>query len=106
MKILNLTPHTVNFLTDKGTVSIEPSGTIARVDTLTTEIGGYDGIPVKKISYGNLSGLPDSADDTIYLVSSLVAQATDRSDVFVPTDFVRDDKGNITGARSLGRIIH
>ena len=81
--------------------TVEPSGELARLTTKTVTIGEIDGIPMTTTEYGEVEGLPDPADDTIYIVSSLVAG---RDDVFIPNESVRDGSGRIIGCRSLGRI--
>ena len=54
---------------------------------------------------GAVEGLPEERDDTLIIVSSLVAQAArDRSDLVIPNEAVRDEKGQIVGCKSLGRI--
>mgnify|MGYP001398705579 FL=1 len=106
MKIINLTPHALNVLTDSGTVTIPPSGTVARV-TVTRESAGtvtVDGVqvPLYRTTYGAVEGLPAPAPDTLYVVSSLVAAAArDRRDLVVPDDLVRDEQGRVIGARGL-----
>ena len=107
MKIVNLTPHEINFVTANGepVKTIEPSGTLARVTVAIETVGSVEGIPVTESVYGEVEGLPDPETDTIYIVSSLVAQrCTERDDVFIPNESVRDDKGRIIGCRSLGRV--
>ena len=112
MNIVNLTPHALNLMPDGPTgpvVTIPPSGLVARcavnrvqVDTVTV-----DGItvPVNQTQFGSVSDLPDPQPDTIYIVSSLVAQAVpDRQDVFIVDDAVRDDQGRIIGARALAYV--
>ena len=112
MNIVNLTPHALNFMPegpDGPTVTIPPSGQVARcavhrvqVDTVTV-----DGItiPVNQTQFGTVTGLPDPQPDTIYIVSSLVAQAVpDRQDVFIVDDAVRDEQGRIIGARALAHV--
>lgn len=102
VNIVNLTPHKITFISDKGSLSVDPSGTIARVSSTTKEIShiyvtkfGIK-IPVTATEYGEVEGLPAPADDTIYVVSSLVAQRVPgRKDVFIPNESVRDDKGCI-----------
>ena len=106
MKIINLTPHAINFYTPNGINTINPSGVIARAGTISTPNGVINDIPVVSIAYGNIEGLPAPEPDTIYVVSSIVASAVKgRDDVFVPNDFIRDDNGNIIGARNLGKIL-
>lgn len=111
MKIVNLTPHAVNIVAADGTplITIDPSGTVARLDTNVDIIGTVDvgnvSIPVQTTKFGPVSGLPNPKDGTVYVVSSLVAQRVpDRNDVYVPTDTVRDANGRIVGCRALGRI--
>ncbi|WP_306530390.1 hypothetical protein, partial [Megasphaera sp.] len=71
------------------------------------EVGTAGPVPVYNMTYGPVQGLPEPQADTAYIVSSVVAQslAGSRDDVLVPIDFVRDDQGQITGCRSLGRLL-
>ena len=106
-RIINLTPHEISFVGENGeiTLVIEPSGSVARVSVTTETIGECCGIPVTKTAYGIVEGLPEPQDDTVYLVSSLVAtRVPDRGDVFIPNESVRDETGKIIGCRSLGHI--
>lgn len=109
MKIVNLTPHSINFVNEGGEeiLEVKPSGSLARVTSRTVTVEGetYCGIPVTKTVYGEVEGLPDPEDGTIFVVSGIVAQRVpDRRDVFIPNESVRDPKGNIIGCRSLGRV--
>jgi hypothetical protein len=115
MKLVNLTPHTINVVASDGTtiLAIEPSGDVARVSSHTETTGFvtvWDGdgavlIPVTATVFGDVQGLPDPQSDVAFVVSSLVAQRVpDRDDVFIPSDSVRDNAGRIIGCRSLGRI--
>lgn len=106
MRIINLTPHALNLVTGEGTVTIPPSGTIARVSVNRTQIGtvSIDGVtvPLNRSQYGEVVDLPDPAEDTLYVVSALVAAACpERSDLVVPDDLVRDEQGRVIGARAL-----
>lgn len=112
MKIMNLTPHALNFMPEGPggpVVTIEPSGLVARcsvnrvqVDTVTVD--GIS-IPVNQTRFGEVSDLPDPRPDTIYVVSALVAQAVpERQDVFIVDDAVRDEQGRIIGAKALAHI--
>lgn len=109
MKIINLTPHAINLITGDTTITIEPSGTVARVAAKTVKIGMMDcdgvEIPVTTTEYGEIENLPEEKPETIYIVSAMVAKlCVHRFDVFVPNESVRDDNGRIIGCRSLGRI--
>ena len=106
MALVNLTPHALSLVVGSETVTVPPSGTVARV-TVTRESAGtviVDGVqvPLYRTTYGAVEGLPAPAPDTLYVVSSLVAAAArDRRDLVVPDDLVRDEQGRVIGARGL-----
>lgn len=110
MKIINLTPHEINIFTaEGGKIKIPPSGTVARVSVQRQKVGEItvDGktIPIHKNVYGEVENLPDPKPDTIYIVSSLVAQAVPhREDVLIPDDAVRDAEGKIIGVKGLAHV--
>lgn len=107
MTIINLTPHAITFLDENNSVlaTVEPSGVVARAAQTRDRISEVNGIPVNQCSYGEVTGLPDPQDGTIYLVSALTAQACrNRNDVFITDDAVRDDAGRIIGCRAIARI--
>lgn len=111
MKIINLTPHAINLYDVNGNITtIEPSGSVARVDSTNGELIGLAGIPCATYEapvWGDIEGLPPPTDDTIYIVSSLVAsRIMDRDDVFSPgtgpkDEAIRDEKGRIIGVTRL-----
>lgn len=106
MRLINLTPHAVTILVDgRDPIVIPASGTIARCAVTRVVIGDVDGIPLTKSVFGDVTDLPDPAPDTLYIVSMLVASAcSDRADLVIPDDTVRDDKGVIIGCKALGRV--
>lgn len=107
MKIVNLTPHSVNlFNNHTGEYdAIEPSGIIARVAATTVPCGTAGAYAVTTTSYGDVVNLPAPEPETIYVVSSIVAQRVpERDDVYIPNESVRDENGRIIGCRSLGKI--
>jgi len=101
MKMINLTPHPIVIINGGETVTLPPSGMVARVTECEREINQINGVPVVKIEYGNVTGLPEPAADTIYIVSAMVAQAVNRIDLFYPARLVRDDAGRIIGCGAL-----
>ena len=106
-KFVNLTPHDVTIVNDSGEViaTIKASGKIARIETKTVKTEEINGIPVTRTEFGKLAGLPEPEDNTVFIVSSLVAQACkEREDVYIPNEPVRDEHGNIIGCKSLGKI--
>lgn len=107
MTIFNLTPHAINIVDDDNNIirTIEPAGTIARVSAKTVRSGEFDGIPLTRTEFGEVVDLPEPTEDTVFVVSSIVAsRVPHRSDVFIPNESVRDEKGRIVGCRSLGHI--
>lgn len=101
MKILNLTPHEINIV---GKDPIPSSGAV-RVSEKTEVIGEINGIPVIKKSFGKVEGLPNEQADTKIIVSLLVAQAAKgRSDLLVVGETIRNEKGQVIGAKSLAVV--
>jgi len=105
MKIVNLTPHTINIKINDKTLSVAPSGEVARVATIEKVIGEVDGIPIVERTFGDVEGLPAPQKDTIYLVSSMVLAAVkERDDVFAPdtgASAIRDEAGRIVAVTRL-----
>ena len=111
-QLINLTPHDIKIVFEDGTIlKVPATGEVARVSSNTDTVGGVitagGTVPIKAVSYGEVTGLPEYDPDKsqYFLVSSLVAaRVPDRRDVLIPGDFIRDDKGNIVGCRSLNRV--
>jgi len=105
--IVNLTPHPVTLVGPDGrSATIEPSGKVTRVAATESEVGKVevDGVvvPLVTTTYGEVVNLPEPDGATRYIVSRVVrAACPDRDDLLVPTRFVRDDTGAITGAQAL-----
>jgi len=105
-KILNLTPHPITICDAAGNILkvIPPSGQIARLSAKTVRTGEtVDDVPLSKTVFGEPDGLPEPENGTLYIVSQLIKSALpQRTDLVVPAEVVRDDKGNIVGCQSLG----
>ncbi|BBW98988.1 hypothetical protein [Geobacillus subterraneus] len=110
MKLVNLTPHTVNVVgaEDKAVLSVSPSGNVARVTTKQVVIGSVAGVDVVRTEFGAVEGLPEPQDGVVYVVSTLVLQALKangvaRSDVVSPdtspASVVRNADGQVVGVR-------
>lgn len=107
MKFVNLTPHTVQV----GTNKFPPSGAVARATETTTKGGtllapyieGRAGslIHLVETKWGAVEGLPEPAQETLFIVSNLVMGQTPRRDLVAPADLVRDDHGRVIGCRAL-----
>jgi hypothetical protein len=111
---VNLTPHDIVFIdVEENEFVVKPSGIIARV-SVTIKVTGYMSVttptgtftfPITENAYGEVENLPVGDGETIYIVSALVAgRVPNRTDVFIPNESVRDEKGRIIGCRSFGRI--
>ncbi len=108
LKIINLTPHDVNIVGDDGEVilSIKPEPTPARAKASTIKVGAIEvegkTIPLTTTRMGEVEGLPPEEEDTILIVSRIVAEACpNRHDLLIPNESVRDEKGRIVGVKSL-----
>lgn len=92
-KFINCTPHTI--VLNNGT-KYEPCGSVARVSNDFTE---FDSDEVCKVVYGDLVGVPEPQENTLYIVSAMVLAASDRNDLVAPAtghpNCVRSDKGFI-----------
>jgi len=109
-ELVNLTPHTITIMGESGEVKAEiyPSGQIARVKVEQAIIGKIDDIPVVKTVFSEVEGLPEPRLGTIFIVSSMVAQAVPhREDVVAPdtspNGAVRDSEGKIVGVKRFQR---
>ena len=106
--IVNLTPHPIAVRTPDGTIDIPPSGQVARLITSQIPAGETHGVPVVSTILRDISGLPGPRPGTVYLVSSIVAQAVpDRRDVVAPDtgpSAVRDENGQIVAVTRLQRF--
>lgn len=104
-ELINLTPHKLVLVGINGSsVSVEPSGTVARVQSSMKEISVVNGIQVYEPSYGEVQGLPAAEDGKVFIVSRMVKdRCPDRTDVLVPGVPLRDEAGNIIGSKGLCR---
>jgi len=101
MEFINLTPHTLNIHTDDETIDLVPSGEVARVEITNSPGDAVGGLPVAVASYGEIVGLPDPKESTIYIVSGMVEAQTSRADVYSPGELVRDGAGKPIGCKGL-----
>lgn len=103
--LLNLSPHPIHIVDAEKNVlkTIESSG-LVRLKTSTVPAGfSICDVPVTKTVFGEPEGLPEFQEDTFFIVSQLVKSALpNRTDLLVPAEVLRDEKGNIIGCMSLG----
>jgi len=110
VKFVNLTPHEIVIFDNEGKNVIKripPLGQVARVSVKRTKVAEIDDIPVFRTEYGEVEGLPEPKEDTVYIVSILVLQALrgKRKDVVAPdtspASVIRDSQGRIKGVKAF-----
>lgn len=115
MKLVNKTPHTVNILyrlegnKKCSSINLKPADNPARVNNRKDLIKTISpsnslfkpNIPLYTLDHGKVTNLPEKRPDTLFIVSRAVARASDREDLLVPTDTVRDEEGNIKGCKGF-----
>ena len=110
IEIINMTPHKINLYSgdyitvypSRGQIRCEQS--LKKVSNIVFNGTKRASIPIYKIVYGNVDGLPKEKAGIFYIVSNLVAQQCKyRKDLLFPVDFVRQD-GVIVGCKGFGRL--
>ena len=102
MNFVNCTPHALTIL---GLGTLPASGVVPRCTTSRVEMPPIGGLRLVRQEVGAVTGLPDAAPDTIYIVSGMVLGALNgtRSDVVAPdtgADAVREN-GQIVAVRGF-----
>ena len=110
MRIVNLTPHEVKIV-DGGNnvVAVFPSDGVARASQHDVLVDEINSIPVVKTEFGEVLGLPEPAEDTVFIVSRITvevarARGLNTDDLLITSGAVRDDQGRIIGCRALARL--
>ena len=109
--IYNYTPHAVTVFADDGEqTTFAPVG-LARASQTAVIVGEINGIQVKKMTFGAVEGLPETAaDDEYFVVSAITAQAAEATNhplkdrLITVADAVRDESGRIVGSKSFAVI--
>ena len=104
MKIVNCTPHPITVLLNDTEIVYPTSGSIPRVSSTEETVGSVNGIPMVKTTYGEVEGLPGQEEGTLVIVSAMVLQASNRTDLIAPNTgatAVRNDKGHIIAVTSF-----
>jgi len=102
-KLINLCPHKVDIVLDGETITVAPSGIIARIQSKEVVVKTILGcIPVYGTEYGEVENLPEKEENTYYIVSRLVLlNSPERDDLLAPGGQVRDADGNVCGCKGL-----
>ena len=110
INVVNCTPHDVNLITESGkNIIFVRSGIIPRLSEQQEKISSVTvngiEIDIMEKSFLEPEGLPEPQENTLYIVSALVAGACkNRNDLVIPNDIVRDETGRIIGCKNLARI--
>jgi hypothetical protein len=103
-KFVNATPHTLNIVCADGSIrEIAPSGILPRLAQVREFSHVLEGIEIFQVCMGELEGLPDVDEETVYIVSRMVLDAADpsRGDLLAPGELVRDSSGKVIGCKGL-----
>ena len=102
VEVINLTPHAINII---GGPTFKPSGQVARISSTNENAGELlvNGglIPLITQEFGEVVGLPEEKEGTLFIVSGLVFSNSERKDLLVPGEQVRDEKGRVIGCKSF-----
>lgn len=93
--IKNLTPHDINIVINGTITTIEKSGVVARVGSVIVPCGEINGIPLVITNWGSVIDLPAQEEGVFLIVSTLVKEKANRSDLLSPNGLVRDAAGNV-----------
>lgn len=113
MNIVNLTPHMIVVCSSiENVIAKYPSVGNARVSTSSTVIDSVNGIDIVTTVYGEVEGLPEPVEGTIYLVSMVVGNIPsirERTDVLCPDTSpaasIRYPKGFEINGKDMGGMI-
>ena len=98
MKIINCTPHDINAKVGDEIVTYKASGILPRVENCEKEVTVINGVPCVVSELGSVAGLPEPKTGTMYIVSRMVLDASERHDLLAPDSgktAVRNEKGHI-----------
>lgn len=105
--VINLCPHPLNIIAEDGSIRDFPKcETPARVSQSEEIVGNIIGVEISKQSFGKVENLPEPKEGTYLIVSRLVvtaaqAEGRDVSDLLIPGPGVRNEQGQIIGAKGF-----
>jgi len=110
VNIVNCTPHNVSIYNDhmEKIMELIPCGITSRIALSEQKIIGMinEIIPITVNTYGDAIDLPSPKENTIFIVSKMVAEAMKgiRNDLYIVNDSVRDENNRIIGCKSLAQL--
>ena len=103
---LNLTPHQITIVKADGTtVTVPPSGTVARVSAVARVSEDTDGVPTVTSVAGGVVGAPAEVAGVYLIVSGMVLDASSRADFRAPGELVRGPDGQPVGCKGLRKAV-
>jgi len=107
MRLVNLTPVAIVIETPSGQRVLEPSGRVARLNTVQEPDESVDGVECVRTRIREVLGLPEATVGVVYVVSPLVGQFAHRHDVVCPDTgptAIRDADGKLIAVRQMQRF--
>ena len=109
MRLKNYTPHTITVFDKLGNkLGDLPSEGVTRVKEKTKNTShfvlGSVEVPLVTKTYTEVEGLPEPENETLCVVSMMVLNASDRTDLIAPDTgegVVRDENGRILGVKQF-----
>ncbi len=99
VSIVNCTPHPITIKTVEKETTFQPSGILPRVAVVQDQAQPISGFTCVTSKTGEVEGLPESEQNTFYIVSGMVFGATNRKDLIAP------DTGKTASRNEKGHII-
>ena len=105
--VVNLCPHPLNIIDAEGKVRDFPKcENPARVSQSEEALGNILGVQITRQKFGKVENLPEYKRGTFYVVSRMVAAAAaaegrKTSDLLIPGPGVRNEQGQIIGAKGF-----
>lgn len=103
--MINLTPHAITLrLPDGQDVTLQPSGTVARVSMADEIVGTVAGVPLIRRRPGPVIGLPDGDQPCIVSSMVLAALPAGAPGVYAPdtgSTAIRDERGLVIAVTRL-----
>ena len=102
-RLVNLTPHALTIAkADQSFAVYPPSGSVARVASSKDGAGVVNELVLWKTYFGEVAGLPEPEEGTMYIVSRIVKTAVpERADVVCTGEPIRDKDGVIVACNGL-----
>jgi hypothetical protein len=109
MHLRNLTPHPVRIISGQTETLLPAENPTPRVADESTPAGtiqiGTDHIPLVNVRPLHITDLPAPVPNVGLIVARVVATARpDRTDLYFPFDFIRDNHNQPIACRTLARI--